>query len=974
MTRYVFPFLIGLAVPFSLPAASPVFVQGVNLGGPATTMEGNPWLSHADAVSRGLTYAGGQTGSAVYSYSLVPTPDAATLSVLSSCVFATNVSNGSGFQLSQPLANGDYQIYLWTVENYKPNFRNMTVVLEGTTVASGIGDLPMANWAKYGPYNVRVADGRLDMGILRTSKGDPVVAGYAIYTADTGATTQPPQSSGTPTFYRGINLGGGAATVEGNPWLSYSSALGSGLTAANVSAWSGTYSFSPSPAPDAGTLAVLQSAVWRGGVPNGQGFSLNQAVPNGTYQVYVWAIENYISNFRNIDLRLEGVTAVSGIADLPLGAWKKYGPYTTTVSDGTLNIDVLRGTKGDPGLTGIAIYSLSGTTSVTGSGTGSSPPPSNQAPSVGVTSPVSGSTSTAPASVTLSASASDPDGSITKVEFFQGGNLLATVTTTPYAFQWNNVSAGSYSITARATDNSGAVTVSSAVSWQVVNGSTSVAGAISVLAAGARGDGSTDDTSIIQSVINSSPNGATIDFGSGRTYIVGRTIDFKPNRNYVGSSTLKNASYAPATGTVARLAYNASDNVIVDGLTFDASYLGAGLRISIDGAYDIPARNVTIRNCTFRNMRASGDIWEAGLYTHVGMQDSLITNNKFVNCGTCLYVANPNNLLISYNDFDTTDGGNAISIVNHAAPFTYGYGLEISHNTGRNFKRMAVEIYGAGGVYMESPVIANNTFTDWNAAAAGDPYGISVVTGRGVRILNNVISNGRTGYGVELGTSNAVVQGNKITGFPYGVVIQGQPDATVDGNEMTGQSEAAILFSNANNGQNPRAKVTNNIIRNARNFGIGMYPNDYTGANISGNTIERAGGAYGDDSGRWFIAIKLDAGNTGPITVSNNTISQTAAVPPGGFDFSPIAMFGGRPGSVFDGNRLESRSSNRLFTGLLLWYYPFLNGSTVSNNQFIGLNRVTGGYTSSQVSAPGNTMCRVNTTDPFLISGTYCPY
>ena len=81
-------------------------------------------------------------------------------------------------------------------------------------------------------------------------------------------------------------------------------------------------------------------------------------IPNGTYQVFVWAIENLASNSRNLDLKLEGVFAARGIADLPYGTWRKYGPYTTTVANGVLNIDVLRGTKGDPGLAGIAIYAV----------------------------------------------------------------------------------------------------------------------------------------------------------------------------------------------------------------------------------------------------------------------------------------------------------------------------------------------------------------------------------------------------------------------------------------------------------------------------------------------------------------------------------------------------------------------------------------------------------------------------------------
>lgn len=92
----------------------------------------------------------------------------------------------------------------------------------------------------------------------------------------------------------------------------------------------------------------------------------------------------------------------------------------------------------------------------------------NVAPTVSVTSPTNGASFTAPASITLTATAADSDGTITKVEFFQGGtNLIATVTTSPYTFNWTGVTAGSYAITAKATDNLTAVTTSSAVNVTV---------------------------------------------------------------------------------------------------------------------------------------------------------------------------------------------------------------------------------------------------------------------------------------------------------------------------------------------------------------------------------------------------------------------------------------------------------------------------------------------------------------------------
>ena len=86
----------------------------------------------------------------------------------------------------------------------------------------------------------------------------------------------------------------------------------------------------------------------------------------------------------------------------------------------------------------------------------------NQLPSVSITSPANGATLNAPASINIIASASDPDGSVSKVEFYQGSTKLGEDTSSPYDFTWSNVAAGSYSLTARATDNAGAVTTSAA--------------------------------------------------------------------------------------------------------------------------------------------------------------------------------------------------------------------------------------------------------------------------------------------------------------------------------------------------------------------------------------------------------------------------------------------------------------------------------------------------------------------------------
>ena len=78
-----------------------------------------------------------------------------------------------------------------------------------------------------------------------------------------------------------------------------------------------------------------------------------------------------------------------------------------------------------------------------------------------------GSTMTEGVDVTIEADASDPDGTITRVEFYQGNTRLGEDNSSPYSYTWNNVSAGSYSLTAIAFDDAGDNSTSSAVNITV---------------------------------------------------------------------------------------------------------------------------------------------------------------------------------------------------------------------------------------------------------------------------------------------------------------------------------------------------------------------------------------------------------------------------------------------------------------------------------------------------------------------------
>lgn len=93
----------------------------------------------------------------------------------------------------------------------------------------------------------------------------------------------------------------------------------------------------------------------------------------------------------------------------------------------------------------------------------------NVLPTVSLTSPASGSSFTAPATITLAANAADSDGTVTKVDFFQGTTLLGTDTTSPYSFSWSGAAPGTYSLTAQATDNAGGTRTSSPASVTIID-------------------------------------------------------------------------------------------------------------------------------------------------------------------------------------------------------------------------------------------------------------------------------------------------------------------------------------------------------------------------------------------------------------------------------------------------------------------------------------------------------------------------
>jgi GH18 family chitinase/chitodextrinase len=186
------------------------------------------------------------------------------------------------------------------------------------------------------------------------------------------------------------------------------------------------------------------------------------------YSVNVQTAGSYIVGFRvasayggaTLQLRNSAGTVLGSVNVGNTGGWQSWQTLNATVTlpAGVQTLRVFASAS-----TGVNLNYLT-------FATGSTPPPANTPPTVSLTSPASGASAVAPASFTISANAADANGTVSSVAFYNGATLLGTDTSAPYSYTWTGVAAGTYSLTAKATDNAGAVTTSSAVSVTVTSG------------------------------------------------------------------------------------------------------------------------------------------------------------------------------------------------------------------------------------------------------------------------------------------------------------------------------------------------------------------------------------------------------------------------------------------------------------------------------------------------------------------------
>jgi glucose/arabinose dehydrogenase len=187
---------------------------------------------------------------------------------------------------------------------------------------------------------------------------------------------------------------------------------------------------------------------------------------------------------------------------------------------------------------------------------------SNQLPVVSLTAPANNATFALGANITLTATASDADGSIAKVEFFNGATKLGESLSSPYSYTLSNAQAGSYQFTARATDNIGAMSTSTAVNVTVSKATPVVSWA--------KPADITQGTALSGAQLNASANvagsfvytpasGTVLAQGNNQTLSVVFTPTDQNNYNPANASVLINvlaAANCTASGTILREVWN----------------------------------------------------------------------------------------------------------------------------------------------------------------------------------------------------------------------------------------------------------------------------------------------------------------------------------------------------------------------------------------------------------------------------------
>ena len=352
----------------------------------------------------------------------------------------------------------------------------------------------------------------------------------------------------------------------------------------------------------------------------------------------------------------------------------------------------------------------------------------NAAPTVALTGPPTGTTVIAGTVVNLASAAADADGTVASVRFLANGNLVGTATAAPFSVSWTPTAAGAYNVTAQATDNSGNVTSSSAITINVTGNQSPV------VALSTPGNGSViragSGTTITASASDLDGTIASVQFLSNGVSI-GAAISTLPYRTQwtppaegifrITAVATDNAGAATTSTVFTVLAVSSSsggsDNV------YTGDYLGGG---EIGRFAVITVRGKTAAFIGYSTTTVAKTYFYPGLAVDGGGNFSATDA-----LGRTLLTASANETGVSGN----LDGGRIIAIGINAGLFlatrTVAAGYYVGGLNGRSGSTLAA-IVGADGSI--TAYLADGTFQTAGAGAVDAAGSFSLNTSSGGRL------------------------------------------------------------------------------------------------------------------------------------------------------------------------------------------------------------------------------------------------
>ena len=244
-------------------------------------------------------------------------------------------------------------------------------------------------------------------------------------------------------------------------------------------------------------------------------------------------------------------------------------------------------------------------------------------PTVSITAPTNNSSYTAPASITITASATANTGSISKVEFYDGNTLLGTATTSPYSITWSNAEneGGSFPLTAKAYDSAGFATVSAPINITVND---------SNLKAYWKFD---EDTGTTANDSSGNGNTGTVSNGSWLPGKINCCLSFNGTSSSVADTSASGLPAANAAQTVSCWMYvSATPSAKATALAVSGSSSGVYIGYNSSTTFGVWTYSGTLLVST--TTLPSADAWHFITYTLSGSTNTLYIDGTSVNTST----------------------------------------------------------------------------------------------------------------------------------------------------------------------------------------------------------------------------------------------------------------------------------------------------------------------------------------------------